>query len=187
MIRTLLPIWLAILPGLMHGIAQAQAPVMVENAPGMYPEPIDLDAWVDQQPQSWSGGGYGYGAGYGYEDDGSWWPGLNDLNPFAPMQNDYLADAALNAPWSWQLLPDELIYRPELASLHTARLAISALSIKGFDPVGLPGGTNWYWDSRSVLAWESSGMAPPKEPILKDFSSTWRALFFRALTVVGVR
>ena len=147
MIRTLLPMWLALLAGLMHSIAQAQAPVVVENAPGIYPEPIDLDAWVDQQPQSWSAGGYGYGAGYGYEDDGSWWPGLNDLNPFAPTQNDYLSDAALNAPWSWQLLPDELIYRPELASLHTARLAISALSIKGFDPVGLPGGTNWYWDS----------------------------------------
>ncbi|MEC7695626.1 MAG: DUF1207 domain-containing protein [Planctomycetota bacterium] len=147
MIRTLALIWLALLAALLQTTAQAQAPVIVENAPDIYPEPIDLDAWVDQQPNSWSGGGYGYGYGSGYDDRGAWWPSWNDLNPFAPAEDDYLADAALNAPWSWTLLPDELIYRPELASLHTARLALSALNIKGFDPVGLPGGNNWYWDS----------------------------------------
>ena len=147
MIRTLVLIWFALLAALLQTTAQAQAPVIVENAPDIYPEPIDLDAWVDQQPHSWSGGGYGYGYGSGYDDSGSWWPSWDDVNPFAASQNDYLADAALNAPWSWTLLPDELIYRPELASLHTARLALAALSIKGFDVGNLPGGTNWYWDS----------------------------------------
>ena len=110
MIRSLVLTWFALLAALLHTTARAQAPVIVENAPDIYPEPIDLDAWVDQQPNSWSGGGYGYG--YGYDDHGSWWPSWDDLNPFAPAQSDYLADSALIAPWSLKLLPDELIYRP---------------------------------------------------------------------------
>ena len=155
MVRLLLPLWLVLLASSLHSIAQAQPSVVIENPPGIYPEPINLDTWVDQQPHSWSGGGYGEDTHW-WQGGLNWWGGaeqqwqqggVNNFNPFAPMQDNYLADAALNAPWSWQLLPDELIYRPELASLHTARLVISALNIKGFDPVGLPGGTNWYWDS----------------------------------------
>ena len=44
MIRTLALIWLALLAALLQTTAQAQAPVIVENAPDIYPEPIDLDA-----------------------------------------------------------------------------------------------------------------------------------------------
>ena len=177
MIRSLLPVWVVILLSAVALHANAQAPVVIENAPEFYPEPIDLDNWVQQQPSAWSGGGYG---GYG---DGGWWQGGLDwwgsseqnwrengfaaFNPFAPMPEDAMADAALNAPWSWTLLPDELIYRPELASLHTARLAISALNIKGFDPVGLPGGNTWYWDSTlgarvGIIRWGSPNGSYPQ-------------------------
>ena len=135
-----------------------QTPIVIGEPQVTYPEPIDLDAWIEGQG---SGGYYPengcYPSGDCYPVEGCQLDGFFNNGCGGCFGLDSLlgghysgnsqANSTLHAPWSWQLLPRELIYRPQLASLHTARMAVSALNIRGFDPVGLPAGTHWYWDS----------------------------------------
>ena len=135
-----------------------QTPIVIGEPQATYPEPIDLDAWIEGQG---SGGYYPENGCYpsgdcypggGCQLDGFFNNGCGGCFGFDSLLGGHYsgnsqANSTLHAPWSWQLLPRELIYRPQLASLHTARMAVSALNIRGFDPVGLPAGTHWYWDS----------------------------------------
>ena len=143
--------------------ARGQTPIVLGGQPSqeaqtVYPQPIDLDSWLEGQQAGYGPGGGCYPSGcypggcYGDDSYGQSSGGFFNSNSWGnylggPYAGNPQDDSGLNAPWSWTPLPDELIYRPELASLHTARLAITAINIKGFDPVGLPGGNNWYWDS----------------------------------------
>jgi hypothetical protein len=137
--------------------ARGQTPIVLggqpsEEAQTVYPQPIDLDSWIEGQQAGYGSGGGCYPSGcYGNDPYGQSSGGFFNSNflgnylggPYAGNPQD---DSGLNAPWSWQLLPRELIYRPQLADIHTPRLAVTALNIKGFDPPGFAG-RNWFWDS----------------------------------------
>ena len=98
------------------------------------PEAIDLDAWIQGQDggYGYSGGGFGsrFGGSFGRRFGGGFGGGYG-------LSGDQ-GDPGILGPWSWQLLPEESIYRTYLAGAHEPRMSVTGVNERN---------AGWLWDS----------------------------------------
>ncbi|MEK6247638.1 MAG: DUF1207 domain-containing protein [Planctomycetales bacterium] len=111
---------MVLLPSLAgHSMAAGMSGPVVGGPLGA--EPIDLDAWVQQQQGGYGIGGFDPGSQFG-------------VGPCA----DCPGTPNVLGPWDWQVLPENLIYRSYLAGVNEPRLAVTGFNEKD---------DGWLWDS----------------------------------------